>query len=235
MTVIEDKWREGRMRPLQGNAPPDRPVSRVFASFQERLRPRLLRHFPAANNHTRVPRYAFIKAWRNLSVRCGLQSQTRNRTLPPPASSIRPRAKERAGRITLFSSSAMSSGRLFLDRVGRHQSPSPLHRHTQTNTHLQSPEYKHDISTLPGGRHFYFALTARGAPMPFTHCPLLCPRLFHRRYRLRLDFQDVRHRFRKRQGCQTRAFPRWRHPPVPPIAAEEPTLPEWASRQRWSL
>jgi hypothetical protein len=27
----------------------------------------------------------------------------------------------------------MSSGRLFLDRVGRHQSPSPLHRHIQNN------------------------------------------------------------------------------------------------------
>jgi len=52
--------------------------------------------------------------------------------LPPigPATQV----KERVGRTTLFSSSAMSSGRLFLDRVGRHQSPSPLHRHHQNKT-----------------------------------------------------------------------------------------------------
>jgi hypothetical protein len=49
--------------------------------------------------------------------------------LPPvgPATQV----KERVGRNTLFSSSAMSSGRLFLDRVDRHQSPSPLHRRDQ--------------------------------------------------------------------------------------------------------
>src|ERR1019366_7522142 len=32
-------------------------------------------------------------------------------------------------------SSAMSSGRLFLDRVARQHCPSPLHRHTQINMH----------------------------------------------------------------------------------------------------
>jgi hypothetical protein len=57
------------------------------------------------------------------------------------------------------SSSAMSSGRLFLDRVARQQSPSPLHRHPQSNTHSQHAQAKDDISTLPGRRHFYFALT----------------------------------------------------------------------------
>ena len=53
----------------------------------------------------------------------------------------------------------MSSGRLFLDRVGRHQSPSPLHRHPQINTHSANAGAKGDISTLPGRGHFYFALT----------------------------------------------------------------------------
>ena len=37
----------------------------------------------------------------------------------------------RDGRSTPCPSSAMSSGRLFLDRVARQQSPSPLHRHPQ--------------------------------------------------------------------------------------------------------
>ena len=54
---------------------------------------------------------------------------------------------------------AMSSGRLILDRVGRHQSPSPLNRHTHINMHLSELEAKGDISTLPAWGHFYFALT----------------------------------------------------------------------------
>jgi hypothetical protein len=52
--------------------------------------------------------------------------------LPPPVGRPRYRAIGRAGRNhTSCPSSAMSSGRLFLDRGGRHQSPSPLHRHCQ--------------------------------------------------------------------------------------------------------
>src|ERR1039458_5221948 len=53
----------------------------------------------------------------------------------------------------------MSSDRLFLDRVARQQSPSPLHRQPQNNTHSSQDKARGDISTLPGGRHFYFALT----------------------------------------------------------------------------
>ena len=59
-------------------------------------------------------------------------------TVPPPVGRPRAQVKERAGRITPFSSSAMSSGRLFLDRVGRHQSPSPLHRRDQNNSVARS-------------------------------------------------------------------------------------------------
>ena len=39
-----------------------------------------------------------------------------------------------AGKNMPCPSSAMSSGRLILDRVGRHQSPSPLHRHHQNKS-----------------------------------------------------------------------------------------------------
>ena len=39
--------------------------------------------------------------------------------VPPPAGRPRAQVKERVGRTTLLSSSAMSSGRLFLDRVAR--------------------------------------------------------------------------------------------------------------------
>jgi hypothetical protein len=54
---------------------------------------------------------------------------------------------------------ATSSGRLFLDRVGRHQSPSPLHRPSQFNMRFSQAPVIGDISTLPAGGHFYFALT----------------------------------------------------------------------------
>jgi hypothetical protein len=76
--------------------------------------------------------------------------------LPPVALHPSPRTR-REERILLIVQ--MSSGRLFLDRVGRHQSPSPLHRHTQINMHFSQACAKGDVSTLLGGGHFYFALT----------------------------------------------------------------------------
>ena len=74
---------------------------------------------------------------------------------------VGPRAsvKDATEGARLGPSSAMSSGRLFLDRVARQQSPSPLHRHEQLNTHLSGDQGKGDISTLPARGHFYFALT----------------------------------------------------------------------------
>jgi hypothetical protein len=54
--------------------------------------------------------------------------------MPPPVSRPRCQAIARDGRSTPFPSSAMSSGRLFLDRGGRHQSPSPLRRHPQNKS-----------------------------------------------------------------------------------------------------
>jgi hypothetical protein len=92
-------------------------------------------------------------------------------TVPPPAGQPRAQVKERVGRTTLFSSSAMSSGRLFLDRVARQQSPSPLHRHEQINMHSAESQAKGDISTLPGRGHFYFALTPGGVRLDSTQPP----------------------------------------------------------------
>src|ERR1035437_10196338 len=63
-------------------------------------------------------------------------------------------------------SSAMSSGRLFLDRVARQHCPSPLHRHTQINMHSAEVQGKGDISILPGRGHFYFALTSFTTALP---------------------------------------------------------------------
>ena len=54
--------------------------------------------------------------------------------VPPPVGRPRGPAKGRDGRSAPCSSSAMSSDRLFLDRVARQQSPSPLHRQPDHKT-----------------------------------------------------------------------------------------------------
>jgi hypothetical protein len=65
--------------------------------------------------------------------------------------------EERAGRNTLSLIVAMSSDRLSLDRVGRHQSPSPFHRHEQITTLFPRGHSIPEGSTLPGTGTFYFA------------------------------------------------------------------------------
>ena len=67
--------------------------------------------------------------------------------------------EERGGRNTLLLIVRMSSGRLSLDRVGRHHCPSPFRRHEQISMHSQRHGRKGDISTLHSWGHFYFALT----------------------------------------------------------------------------
>jgi hypothetical protein len=91
-------------RPLHGNPASDR----------------ILRG-PDCNRHSRVCADASVRF-------TGLP-----RRYHSPVGRPRAQVKERAGRSTPFSSFAMSSGRLFLDRVGRRQSPSPLHRRDQNN------------------------------------------------------------------------------------------------------
>ena len=161
MSSILGEWREGKVRPIPGNAPHDRLVSRkVISSKSICDDPFPATRFPQHQRTYRGPRYAFLEACRNLSVRCGFKTKTQPEPGSPASRQSAPtQIEERAGRITLFSSSAMSSGRLFLDRVARQQSPSPLHRHPQSNTHFSQPHTKGDISTLLGRGHFYFALT----------------------------------------------------------------------------
>ena len=159
MTLILGEWRKGKVRPVPGNAPHDRPVSRGIISSKSICDDSLrTTRFPQLQRTRRGPRRAFFEAWRNLSVRCG------HKTKPEPESPASRRSaptqvEEHAGRIALFSSSAMSSGRLFLDRVARQHCPSPLHRRAQTNMHFIPNRRKQDISTLQRIGHFYFALT----------------------------------------------------------------------------
>jgi hypothetical protein len=137
-----------------------RPAGRPgCVAVKESLRRSLQHHCSTVACHTcEAPRWRFRKAWRNLSVRWRGQplSLAGSHCLPPavPGPSSRTRREDHVLLIV-----RMSSGRLFLDRVARQQSPSPLHRHPQHSTHSSEPMAKHDISTLQRTRHFYFALT----------------------------------------------------------------------------
>lgn len=173
MTLLGE-WREGKVRPIPGNAPHDRPVSRVISSSSESVCDDSLRatRFPQLQRTRRGPRRAFlrhggifhtdvVKIKIKIKTKPELGSTASRRSAPA-------QVEERDGRITSFSSFAMSSGRLFLDRVARQHCPSPLHRHTQINMQFSNAWAKGDISTLPETRHFYFALTGCGVPCDTT-------------------------------------------------------------------
>ena len=158
------RWREGKGRPVPGNSPHDRPVSRgIPFSLRENLRRSLPRH--------RVPRlptillgaqYAFSKAWRNLSgpMWSFNQNQTPGRDRAASRRSApSPGRRTRREDHALAHRPQMSSGRLFLDRVGRHQSPSPLRRHAQITMRPRRRHLKPERSTLLETGTFYFALT----------------------------------------------------------------------------
>ena len=164
MKSIPREWREGKVRPIPGNLPHDRPVSRgTFFTFW-----RICDDPFPATPHPPQPTLArpvcVFQAWRNLSVRWGSKPKTKRPStragVPPPVGRPPMPGKGRDGRnYAPCSSSAMSSGRLFLDRVARQQSPSPLHRQSQNNMHSPEAKAKGDISILPARGHFYFALT----------------------------------------------------------------------------
>jgi hypothetical protein len=163
-TTLRRKWRQGKVRPLPGNSPLDRPVSRGISFTIWRICDDAFGATPFPQQPG--PYGSVFKACRNLSGPMWFPSQNQTPGREPTASR---RSAPSPGRRTRREDHApahrpqMSSGRLFLDRVGCHQSPSPLHRHEQINTHSAEAQVKDDISTLPGGRHFYFALTGMAA------------------------------------------------------------------------
>jgi hypothetical protein len=148
------KWREGKVRPLPGNSPHDRPVSRGIISSLRRICDDPFPATPVPQLQRTILRrpVCVFQAWRNLSGPMGFPSL--NQTLGRDRAASRrsaPGPGKRTRREDHVPSHRpqMSSGRLFLDRVGRHQSPSPLHRQPQNNMHSAEPEAKGDISTLP--------------------------------------------------------------------------------------
>jgi hypothetical protein len=174
MAAIREKrkWREGQSSPYTGKLSA-RPAGKPgYLIAKESLRRSLRRHCLSLNFQRTIlgAQYAFLKAWRNLSVRCGQdfnQIPGREPSLLPSVGP-EPRQKNVSGGSRPHSSSAMSSGRLFLDRVARQHCPSPLHRHTQINMHSAQAQGKGDISILPGKGHFYFALTLSIFPLDIS-------------------------------------------------------------------
>jgi hypothetical protein len=166
MNWIGREWREGKVRPIPGNSPHDQLVSRwvSFAFWRICDDPLPATPFPQLQRTILRRSVCVYKAWRNLSGPMWFQSQ--NQTLGRDRAASRWSAPSPGSRTCREDHAPshrpqMSSGRLFLDRVARQQSPSPLHRHPQTNMHSQQAQAKDDISTLPERRHFYFALTTR--------------------------------------------------------------------------
>jgi|SRR5882724_1745084 len=127
------RWREGKVRPVQGNSPHDRLVSRwvfliVKGAFATIPSPplRCCHEFPSA-------RKCVFEAWAE-SI-CPMPGQTQAWTgshrLPPAAPDPSQRTCREEHALLIVQ---MSSGRLFLDRVARQHCPSPLHRQPDHKT-----------------------------------------------------------------------------------------------------
>ncbi len=166
----------GQRRPVQGNSPDDRKDYPDFKSSQESLRRSPIRQppnpgwsQPGARVLPSEPRALLLAFLRHDGIYRSdvVKPLKAGAGVPPPVGRPRGPAQGRDGRGAPCSSSAMSSGRLFLDRVARQQSPSPLHRHPQINTHSPRDQAKGDISTLLGWGHFYFALTGSHFSLDF--------------------------------------------------------------------
>jgi hypothetical protein len=166
MGLILGEWREGKVRPSPGNAPRAQPVSRGMSSLWSICDdPFGATRFPQLQVLP-GPSVGVFQAWRNLSGPMGAQpqNQSQNQILGRDHTASRwsapgPGQRTRREDHALSHRPQMSSGRLFLDRVARQHCPSSLHRRSQINTHSERAGAKGDISTLPGTRHFYFALT----------------------------------------------------------------------------
>jgi hypothetical protein len=155
-----EEWHEVKRRPIQGNSPDDRILRGPGCD-----RPRKVcadsfpvTPLPDTPETQRLPGMRFCRHPESIAPieRCNLGVGCRL----PLVGSQAP-VQERDGRCALGSSSATSSGRLFLDRVARQHGPSPLHRQQQINTHSPGGQAKGDVSTLPARGHFYFALTGQ--------------------------------------------------------------------------
>ena len=105
MTAVGRKWREGKVRPIPGNSPHDRPVSRGMSFTFWRIcdDPFLATPDPWLQRTILGAQYAFLRHVGIYLVRCGFKIKTKPRggAVPPPVGRPRAQVAERAGRITL--------------------------------------------------------------------------------------------------------------------------------------
>jgi hypothetical protein len=135
------KWREVKSRPLQGSSPNHRILRGPDCNRPKRV---CVDSFPATPPQppgTRMaPGMRFSRHAESIGPMGSLTPVKAGAGVPPPVGRLRGPAKERDGRSAPCPSSAMSSGRLFLDRVARQQSPSPLPRQPHHKTLDESDE-----------------------------------------------------------------------------------------------
>jgi len=168
MSSILGEWREGKVRPILGNAPRNRLVSRecpmLWSICDDPFPPLDSR---SLTDPTGRPVGVFSGMAESIWSDGGFKTKTlaRDHTASrwsAPSQSQRTRREDHA----LSHRPQMSSGRLFLDRVARQHCPSPLHRQAQTNTRFPTALEKRTFLLCQEGGHFYFALTARPGGLP---------------------------------------------------------------------
>jgi len=152
----------GQGRPVRGNSPNARKDHPDSKASQESLRRSPIRQLrnpgwspPGACTlpvEPRAPHPGVLKAGGIYRSDVVLKTiQTWGRGAASRCSAPGP-VKGRDGRRAPYPSSAMSSGRLFPDRVARQQSPSPLHRRPQINMHSsQAADKRGRYYFAPGG------------------------------------------------------------------------------------
>ena len=98
MKLDPEEWREGKVRPIPGNSPHDRLVSRGIFSSLKRVCDDPFRATPLPPHATPArPSVCVFQAWRNLSVRCEFKTKSKTKTsnpggaVPPPDGRPRPR------------------------------------------------------------------------------------------------------------------------------------------------
>ena len=143
------KWREGKVRPLPGNSPHDRAGKPGGSSIvKENLRRSLLCHFISTNN-IGAPQYAFSRQGgiyrsdvvsNQDKVKVKVKTKSRGGTDHLPLIGPGPRQKNASGGPRPSHRPRLVPHRLFLDRVARQQSPSPLHRYRQNKPWTDRPK-----------------------------------------------------------------------------------------------
>ena len=135
------KWREVKSRPVQGNSPNDRILRGPDCNRPKRVCVDSFPATPPQPPRTRMaPGMRFSRHTESIGPMGSLNHQNLGVGCRLPLVGPQAPVQGRDGRCASCPSSAMSSGRLFLDRVARQQSPSPLPRQPHHKTLDKSDE-----------------------------------------------------------------------------------------------